>query len=68
MQRIHATKLNTNEQVFGSLNIGELSETGLKTVKNQPVYKNESGELFYCSEKMRQRINERIRILQKDNN
>lgn len=63
--RIHATKLKTGEQVFGSLNIGELSETGLKTFKNEPVYKNESGEIFYCSEKMKERINERIKILQK---
>ena len=66
MQRIHATKLKTDEQVFGSLNIGELSETGLKTIKNLPVYKNQSGELFYCSKKMKQRINERILILKKD--
>jgi len=66
MQRIHATKLNSGEQVFGSLNIGELSETGLKTIKNLPVYKNEAGELFYCSKKMKERINERLLILKKD--
>lgn len=67
MQRIHATNLKTNNQVFGSLNIGELQETNLKTISNQPIYKNKDGELFFCSKNMKNRINQRIEVLKNDN-
>jgi hypothetical protein len=63
-----ATKITNSGQkkVFGSLNIGFLTETNAKTIKNQPIFQNEKGELFFCSQKMKESINERITILKND--
>ena len=63
-----ATKITNSGQkkIFGSLNIGFLTETNAQTIKNQPIFKNEKGELFFCSHKMKERINERITILKND--
>jgi len=63
-----ATKITNSgdQKVFGSLNIGFLTETNAKTIKNQPIFKNEKGELFFCSHKMKEAINERITILNSD--
>jgi len=66
--RINATKIQTfaNQQIFGSLNIGFLTETNAKTIKGEPIFKNEKGELFFCSQEMKERINQRITILNND--
>jgi hypothetical protein len=66
--RINATKIKTfaNQQIFGSLNIGFLTETNAKTIKGEPIFKNEKGELFFCSQEMKERINQRITILNDD--
>jgi len=63
-----ATKITNSgdQKVFGSLNIGFLTETNAKTIKNQSIFKNEKGELFFCSHKMKESINERITILKND--
>jgi len=63
-----ATKITNSgyEKVFGSLNIGFLTETNAKTIENLPIFKNEKGELFFCSHKMKEAINERITILNND--
>jgi hypothetical protein len=63
-----ATKITNSgdQKVFGSLNIGFLTETNAKTIKNQPIFKNEKGELFFCSHRMKESINERITILNND--
>jgi len=65
---INASKITNSghQKIFGSLNIGFLTETNAKTIKNQPIFKNEKGELFFCSHKMKEKINERITILKND--
>lgn len=60
--RIHVTKLSSQEQVFGSLNIGKLARTNLVTIKGHPVFRNEEGVLVYCSEEMLARIEERFAV------
>jgi hypothetical protein len=65
---INASKITNSgyQKIFGSLNIGFLTETNAKTIENQPIFKNEKGELFFCSQKMKQSINDRITILNND--
>jgi len=65
MENIHAKRPN-GEIVLGSLNIGHLEPTLNMPFNKEKIYKNEKGEIFICTEKMRQRINERILILKKD--
>ena len=58
--RIRVTNLKTQEKTFGALNIGKLTITIAKTMKNEPIFKNEKGEFVYCGEEMKRRIDERL--------
>lgn len=59
--RIHVKKLD-GQNVYGSLNIGELKATNIVHISGNPCFFM-NDELVYCSLEMYQRINERLQCL-----
>lgn len=64
--RIHVTTQG-GEEIFGSLNIGKLVPTNIVRIDRTPGFLNEKNQLVFCTLSMRERIEERLRILSNNN-
>lgn len=57
-------RVSDNKQIFGSLNIGKLQETNIIHIKRKPCFLNEKNELVYCESWMKDKIEQRLTIIQ----